>query len=362
MKTVTPELAAHLTGAALTLTTCWKIERRDGVILGFTSHDRDLVFDLADGGGPVAYVAASGFTRSNISGIAGFAADNLDVEGVLESAAITVADLRAGRYDFAEIKVFEVNYQALSQDALKLRRGQVGQVRAEGQVFVAELRGLADRYSQEIGELYSPGCRADLGDGRCGVRLLPPAWQASTAYTLRQLRDAGSGSVVRPSAFNDRHFRCVQAGTSGLGEPAWNPTLGGQTTDGGAIWETERALTIEATVVTVTDNRNFTLSYTGDAPDALLTGGVLAFTGAGSPPPANLDLKMEVKSWVLSTTTIALFLPMPFNVAPGDSVSVSAGCDKSLAVCRNSFDNVLNFRGEPYVPGNDLLFRTPDAR
>ena len=52
MKTVSPELAAHLAGAALTLATCWKIERRDGAILGFTSHDRDLVFDLADGGGP----------------------------------------------------------------------------------------------------------------------------------------------------------------------------------------------------------------------------------------------------------------------------------------------------------------------
>ncbi len=362
MKTVSPELAAHLAGAALTLATCWKIERRDGTILGFTSHDRDLVFDLADGDGPVSYVAASGFTRSNIAGVAGFAADNLDVEGVLDSAAIAVADLRAGRYDFAEIKVFEVNYKALNQGALKLRRGQVGQVRAEGQVFVAELRGLADRYSQEIGEIYSPSCRADLGDGHCGVRLSPPIWQASTAYTLRQVRDAATGSVVRPTVFNDRQFRCVQTGTSDISEPVWNLPLGAQTTDGSVTWEAERALAIEATVATVTDNRGFTLTYGGDAPDALMTGGVLTFTGIGNPPPANLDLKMEVKSWLLATKAITLFLPMPFDVSPGDSVSVSAGCDKSLAVCRATFDNVLNFRGEPFVPGNDLLFRTPDAR
>ncbi len=362
MKTISPELTAHLAGAALTLATCWKIERRDGVVLGFTSHDRDLTFDLLDGGGPLAYVAASGFTRSNIAGLAGFAADNLDVEGVLDSAAITLEDLRAGRYDFAEIKVFEVNYTDLGQGALKLRRGQVGQTRAEGQVFVAELRGLAERYSQEIGELYSPSCRADLGDERCGVRLPPPAWQASTAYTLPQVRDAGTGSVVRPSAFNDRHFRCVQAGASGGAEPAWNLSLGGQTLDGGAIWETGRALTIEATVAAVTDNRAFTLSYGGDAPDALLTGGVLTFTALASPAPANLDLKMEVKSWNLAAKAMTLFLPMPFDVAPGDSVSISAGCDKSLAVCRDTFDNLLNFRGEPYVPGNDLLLRTPDAR
>lgn len=250
----------------------------------------------------------------------------------------------------------------MSQGALKLRRGQVGQVRAEGQLFVAELRGLIDRYAQEIGELASPSCRADLGDGRCKVRLLPPIWQASTAYTARQVRDAGTGAVVRPSTYNDRQFRCTQGGTSGASEPAWNMTLGGQTNDGGVLWQTERGLTIEATVAGVTDNRTFTLSYAGDAPDALLTGGLVSFTGGASPPPANLGLKMEVKSWVLSTRALTLFLPMPFDVVPGDSLNVSAGCDKSLAVCRDSFDNILNFRGEPYVPGNDLLFRTPDAR
>jgi len=115
-------------------------------------------------------------------------------------------------------------------------------------------------------------------------------------------------------------------------------------------------------VQNVTDNRTFTLAYGGDAPDGLLTGGLITFTGDASPQPSNLGLKMEVKSWVLSSRTLNLFLPMPFDVAPDDSVTVAAGCDKSLAVCRDTFDNLLNFRGEPYVPGNDLLFRTPDAR
>ena len=63
----------------------------------------------------------------------------------------------------------------------------------------------------------------------------PPLWQASTAYSLRPARDAALGSLVRPAAFNDRQFRCVQAGTSGTSEPVWNLTLGGQTADGGAL-------------------------------------------------------------------------------------------------------------------------------
>jgi hypothetical protein len=362
MKTVTPELAAHLAGAALTLATCWKVARRDGVLLGFTSHDRDLVFDLDDGDGPLTYKAASGFTRSNIASHAGFAADNLDVDGILDSAAISDTDLRIGRYDFAEVKVFEVNYSDLSQGALKLRRGQVGQVRAEGALFVAELRGLIDRYAQEIGEIYTPACRADLGDDRCKVPVLPPVWQPSTSYAARAARDAGIGATVRPTAFNDRQFRCVQAGTSGASEPSWNLTLDGETNDGGAVWRSERALTIEASVQSVIDNLSFTLDYTGDAPDALLAGGLIAFTADASPQPANLGLSMEVKSWVLASKTLTLFLPMPLPVATGDSVRVAAGCAKSLAVCRDTFDNILNFRGEPFVPGNDLMFRTPDAR
>jgi uncharacterized phage protein (TIGR02218 family) len=37
--------------------------------------------------------------------------------------------------------------------------------------FVAEVRGLAQRLSQTIGELFSPSCRATLGDNRCTVNL-----------------------------------------------------------------------------------------------------------------------------------------------------------------------------------------------
>ena len=43
MKTLSPALAAHMDGEVTTLATCWKLKRRDGVILGFTDHDTDVV-------------------------------------------------------------------------------------------------------------------------------------------------------------------------------------------------------------------------------------------------------------------------------------------------------------------------------
>ena len=42
MKTLPPDLAAHLGGRITTLATCWIITRADGVRLGFTDHDRAL--------------------------------------------------------------------------------------------------------------------------------------------------------------------------------------------------------------------------------------------------------------------------------------------------------------------------------
>lgn len=46
---------------------------------------------------------------------------------------------------------------------------------------------------------------------------------------------------------------------------------------------------------------------------------------------------------------------------PGDMVEISEGCDRSFATCRGRFANAANFRGEPHLPGMDLLTRYPGA-
>lgn len=40
---------------------------------------------------------------------------------------------------------------------------------------------------------------------------------------------------------------------------------------------------------------------------------------------------------------------------------IMMGCDKNISTCSNRFQNSINFRGEPYLPGNDLLTRYPGA-
>ena len=47
--------------------------------------------------------------------------------------------------------------------------------------------------------------------------------------------------------------------------------------------------------------------------------------------------------------------------AAGDRIELREGCDKTIATCATRFGNALNFRGEPHLPGNDLLTRYPGA-
>jgi hypothetical protein len=117
MKSISGALAQDLAGEVTTLATCWQITRRDGEVLGFTDHVRDLEVD------GVTYRAASGYTRTAIRGTADIAVDNLDVESVFSDDGIIEEDVRAGKYDFAEVRMFLVNYQDLGQGILKLRRG-----------------------------------------------------------------------------------------------------------------------------------------------------------------------------------------------------------------------------------------------
>jgi uncharacterized phage protein (TIGR02218 family) len=69
-----------------------------------------------------------------------------------------------------------------------------------------------------------------------------------------------------------------------------------------------------------------------------------------------------MKAWTQATGRAELFLPMGYAIRVGDLFRIHPGCDKRLDTCITRFANVLNFRGEPYVPGQDAIMSYPDAR
>jgi uncharacterized phage protein (TIGR02218 family) len=90
--------------------------------------------------------------------------------------------------------------------------------------------------------------------------------------------------------------------------------------------------------------------------DGWCTGGKLTFaTGA------NAGLAVEVKAHRRSgaTAEFDLWQRVPQPIAVGDTVRVTAGCDKRHATCRAKFRNAVNFRGFPHMPGHDFIIRVP---
>ncbi len=286
MKTASVALKAHMAEEVTSLCTCWKIIRRDGVELYFTDHDTDLVVSGH------TYIAAVGYTRSALDSHPDMTIDNVDITGIFDDASITELDLQSGLYDGAEVQVFMVNWADLSQGIMKLRRGYIGEVVVlPNGVFHSTFFGLADKLEQRVGEIYTPMCRADLGDSRCGIDL------------------AGGG---------------------------WKKT---------------------ATVTSVTDSKTFRISVTEPrAVDGWFRLGVVEWTSGD-----NDGRLMEVRSWTQATSEVVLFLGMPGDIQVGDTLTIYPGCDKKFTTCRDKFDNLENFRGEPYVPGTDALLKSPET-
>jgi len=174
MRKIPSALQAKLDSGVTTLCRCWKLQRRDGVIMGFTDHDQDIVLD------DVTFLAGTGLSTTEATSRLGLAVDGAEISGALADESLTESDLAAGRYDAADIEVLLVDWGEPALHVL-LARGALGEVRREGAAFSAEFRGLAHRLNEESGRLYTATCSADLGDVHCAVDLNDPAFRGTGA-------------------------------------------------------------------------------------------------------------------------------------------------------------------------------------
>jgi hypothetical protein len=362
-KTLTPAMRAHLDAETTRLAAIWRITRKDGQKFFFTDHDRDIVF------GGDTYRADAGFERTAIRSDAGSAVDNLDLVGVFAEGGVVEDDVRAGLFDGAEIRVSFVNWQDPDgHGEIRLRRGTLGETRLTPQgYFTAELRGLAQPLAQHTLQIWSPECRADLGDKRCTVPIWPAEVARSTAYAAGQfvrVSDPPGGPLAED--YDDRIYECVTAGTTDPVQPSYDTTIGQDSTDGTAVFRAYDALTRAAAIATVTSDRAFVLTAALDGfADGWFDDGLLVWeTGA------NAGVGYEVKSSSQATRTLTLWQSARLPVEPGDKFRVSPGCHKRLIQdCRDKFTiagsvhfgngNAKNFRGEPFVPGSGYAAINP---
>ncbi|MDT0635105.1 DUF2163 domain-containing protein [Spectribacter hydrogenoxidans] len=348
MKGWTPALADHYAQRVTTLADCWKVTRQDGTVLAFTSHERDLTVD------GVTYQASTSFTPSEANSSAELAVDTMELKSWLEGAGITAPDIEAGLYDGAMVENFEVDYTAVEIDGVATGGGDSS--------FTTD---------------------ADI-DGVTGwqVRWLTGANAGATS----EVSSAGSGTVTLAGALAES----VQAGdtfrilkgrniklTGFLGNPRW-------TSEGEVIYEV-RSLAQklqqvignktqptcvnrlgdewcgvdldglqEAGAVETVHGRTAFSDTTQTQSAGYFAGGLVEFTTGN-----NAGYQRQVRTF--DGERFELLAPFPFPFAAGDQYQARPDCFKRLIEdCRDTFDNVINFRGAPYLPGTDTLYDYPD--
>ena len=205
-------LEDHLATGVTTVARCWAVIRRDGTVFGFTDHDSTLEFD------GIAFKADSGMTARAIMSATGLSVDNTEAMGALSDAAITEADIEAGRYDGAEVKAWLVNWADVTARSLRFT-GTIGELRRAGGAFHAELRGLTEALKHPQGRVYQTGCGAVLGDASCQFDLEADGFAAEIA--VEDLEDArrfsfGDLSDFEPAWFERGRLRVLTGAAAGL--------------------------------------------------------------------------------------------------------------------------------------------------
>ena len=204
-------LFAHLGTGASHVCQCWSITRDDGVTFGFTDHDRPLAFD------GITFLADSGLSARALAASSGLAVDNSEAVGLLQADVITAEDIRAGRYDGAEVRNWLVRWDDVSARQLRFR-GQVGEITHHAGQFQVELRGLTDLLNQPTGRTFLRTCDAVLGDAACGVNTQDAAFAVTLG--VQSLTDQRS-FVCASAGYTDRwfeqgHFEVLTGAAKGL--------------------------------------------------------------------------------------------------------------------------------------------------
>lgn len=167
-------LKAHLATGLTKLSHAWAIERSDGVVLGFTDHDRDLAFE------GITFRADTGLSALALSQSTGLSVDNTEAIGALNDLSIREDEIEQGRFDGADVRAWLVNWTDVDQRWLQFR-GSIGELRRTDGGFQAELRGLTEALNRPLGRVFQKPCTAVLGDQDCQFDVSAPGYSIDLA-------------------------------------------------------------------------------------------------------------------------------------------------------------------------------------
>ena len=285
MKTLPTSLKSKLARGHTTFATIWTILRTDGTVLRATDAQKNLII------GDYTYRCDLGLTRTDISESSGLEPSEYELTGRFKADGISERDLRAELYESAQVRMQLVDWADLSVQPINLMTGIVSETRleADGKVTLV-IQSLRILLALEVGESFSPNCRARFCDARCKLSLANFSWDGTIA------------------ALDPTNKRRIQV-----------------TLDEGAPGHSAAFFRNGQVTILDGDNAGF-IEDIGDS---------------------------DADGWCIMGG------PAAFALAVGTRVTVARGCNKTREACI-SYGNILNFRGEPDVPGDATIHVSPD--
>jgi hypothetical protein len=356
MKNIAARDQEHLDTGNLTTATLWKLTRRDSQVFGFTDHDQDIVF------GGLTYDASTSYNRTATADQAGFAPANMVIESIMDSSLITEDDILAGLWDYCQVEMRTVNWKD------RQTRYITAITKANPGVVTSPLHGLVTGDTVTITEVV--GMTNVNGNTYTATVLTDNTFSIGVNTTGYSTYLNSGVAKIPETSWNYRKGRIGQVNTSGqmfsselmgltkkLEKPLVRPYLPGCAAIFG---DSECSLSLVAYTITGTiesvDSSGLVITDTANITAAIniYAYGLLTMTSGDSS-----GYSMEVKSSTVGTATLQQ--RMPFGVAAGDTFTLIQGCDKTLATCKDTYNNVVNFRGFPHMPGQDKVtqYATP---
>jgi uncharacterized phage protein (TIGR02218 family) len=253
-----------------TLVNCCLITLKNNSQIAFTDYQQDLEINNQ------LYHANGVFNISAINTFNFLQPDNLNMKNFIDHQLITFEDVNLGLYENAIIKIFQVDYTKPSKIFLMKYEGLIGEIKIENNQISAEVNGLEIKIDKNIVDIYSPNCRANLGDKKCKVDLT----KFSSNCNITEIIDGRTILFNAKQKFVDGFF-----------------------------------------------DYGFLL------------------------------IDKQVKVEIIKHYQQSLILRFPLNIKLDltKSYVIIAGCNKEFSCCYNKFNNALNFRGEPHLPGIEKI-------
>lgn len=294
-------LAAHIDNGGTSLCELIVITPVVGAVLAFTNHTQNLSV------GGVLHLSRPGMRVSVVKSNLRMEIDNSEGAGFFQTGIITLGDILRGKFNDAFFERAFANYDSPGDGGYVFQSGYVGRVEVHDHMFKAELRSLLAVISQPVGRVLSRRCDVRrLGDARCKFDM---SSTQTTGVLFRQ-------TLTVTSVISQIEFQ-----TSGM-------NLSGSNGTGYDDW---------------------------------FRGGIVHWTGGN-----NAGYESEISSTV-APSGLRLFNPPGLDLQSGDTLYAEAGCDRSTGHCIGKFrnavqplGNMLNFRGFPFLIGDDL-YRAGDA-